>query len=1329
MLHFVPRKCSTREEDPSKNIIADTEHFRQWDAYVLLGDPGAGKSRLFKDEAAKTENGYYLTARDFIDYEREEWRRKVLFIDGLDEVRAGRNDPHTPLGAIRGKLDKLGCPRFRLSCRAADWHGNSDAEALKSCAPNGAIAELYLEPLSHEQVTEILIHDSRVPDAQGFLDNAGKFNLEGLLYNPQTLDMMIAAVEGDTWPTSKLEVYESACKKLAVDSRVHRQPYPIPQMLDAAGWLFAVQLLANAPAIRAGNAQAQGEIGLSDLEATCGEVSQAALGTRLFTSLGNDEYAYIHRSVAEYLGARYIAEKIKQGLPINRMLALTTGFDGGVVAALRGLMAWLAALNMQARDRMIEIDPLGMVLYGDVQLLLTVDKVHLLDALQLEAAKPNGLGLGWRDARSFSTLTTRDMVSYLRGLLQQPSRESPHENILICVFDGLYQSPALPELKTVLMAIVRDQTHWEAVRRMALEVYIQQHSDDTQSLLLLADDIRLNKVEDTGNTLSGLLLEELFPAVIAAGNIFQYLKPNYDDRTYYDVFWDDRFIERVTDQDVPILLDELSRRGADFLRLSSIHDLFGMAGQLLIRGLQLFGSEIPVARLFDWLSVGMDQYHHSSLTEEHQQQIKVWVETNPNRYLSILGEGVRHIPDGNNFGYEVSKVIDRLYGAKEPENLGQWWLTQAQATSAIYAKKQYFCQAFFTLSRERGCEGLSLEYFEQYALDHSEFAEVYQGLIACVIDEQHIEHQQQKAKWAKEREDNLKSRIDYFQQHKASIADGSAHPQVLHDLAVMWGDQSGKTGEDRLSKFLNNDDELISAAKSGLLKILNRPDLPMIKDIFSLAVEQRQHFIRSPFLICMEKLYQENSAMLSTLSDELAEMALAFWYTYGAGNEPAWVKPLCLSRPILTAKVLTEYVRTMLLGKVQHITGLYQLVHDSDYRDIARLVAMPLLESYPIRSTQQQISTLEYLLKAAIAYVDKASLLALIERKLALKLDVAQSVYWLATGLLVVPEKYESIVRKQVGGKVVRINHLSSFMYSGRNRDKDYDLPVTSMGLLIELLGPRCAPDRIWGVHVVRQAENERDCVQALLNKLGSMPDEDAGRVLSGLLTLPELSAWHEAIRSVQQTQQVSRREATFRHPGVDQVIQTLDNDKPANVADLAALASDFLGELAEETHASNTDCYKRFWNVDGYNKPLTPRPENSCRDYLVERLKPLLVPFDVDVQPETREAESKRADIRLSFRGNGEAFHLPIEIKLDHSPDLWRAIHEQLIPLYTIAPETGGRGLLMVIWFNDSSKRSSAPPSGTKPKTAEELAARLQELLTQEERKLIGVFVLDASK
>ena len=171
-------------------------------------------------------------------------------------------------------------------------------------------------------------------------------------------------------------------------------------------------------------------------------------------------------------------------------------------------------------------------------------------------------------------------------------------------------------------------------------------------------------------------------------------------------------------------------------------------------------------------------------------------------------------------------------------------------------------------------------------------------------------------------------------------------------------------------------------------------------------------------------------------------------------------------------------------------------------------------------------------------------------------------------------------------------------------KGNSYELPASVMGMLIEVLGPRCSPHRETGAHWVGQAENERDYVHYLLNQLGNTPSEDSTSVLAHLLMLPQLSAWHDQIRSVQQTQQLSRREALFKHPSAPQVINTLSNSKPANVADLAALTVDCLEQLAAEMHGSNTDSYKHFWNVDKYNKPLTPRPENSCRNYLLERLK-----------------------------------------------------------------------------------------------------------------------------
>ena len=189
----------------------------------------------------------------------------------------------------------------------------------------------------------------------------------------------------------------------------------------------------------------------------------------------------------------------------------------------------------------------------------------------------------------------------------------------------------------------------------------------------------------------------------------------------------------------------------------------------------------------------------------------------------------------------------------------------------------------------------------------------------------------------------------------------------------------------------------------------------------------------------------------------------------------------------------------------------------------------------------------------------------------------------------------------------------------------------------------------------------------------------------------------------------------------------TLNNLKPANVADLAALTMDHLNKLSGEIRTSNTDSYKRFWNEDGYGRPVSPKSENSCRDYLAEKLRALLSPLDVEVEPETHEANDKRADMGLSCHSNGNAFHLRIEVKLDHSPDLWRAIHEQLIPLYTLDPKTQGRGIFLVLWFGE--KNMPAPTSGKKPKTAPELATRLIETLTSQEQKLIDVFALDVSK
>ena len=344
-------------------------------------------------------------------------------------------------------------------------------------------------------------------------------------------------------------------------------------------------------------------------------------------------------------------------------------------------------------------------------------------------------------------------------------------------------------------------------------------------------------------------------------------------------------------------------------------------------------------------------------------------------------------------------------------------------------------------------------------------------------------------------------------------------------------------------------------------------------------------------------------------------------------------------------------------------------------------------------------------------------------------MDLTQQIYWLATGLIIAPDVFEAKIRATVLGKNERINHLFNFLYpsfASKMYDR-YDFPLSTKRMLIELFAPCCDP--VWLRHFkVTRITEERDYVRYLINSLADNPSEESAKILADLLKDSTLSAWHKLLQNAQQTQLLNRREALFKHANATQVINTLSNLKPANVADLAALAVDCLKQLAAEMHGSSTDSYKHFWNVDGHNKPLTPRPENSCRNYLLERLKAMLVKYDVQVDLEVHQAKDKRADMTVSFTGEGKTFQLPIEIKRDYHQALWRTIHEQLIKLYTIAPETEGRGLYLVLWFNHE-KLPTHPQGLPLPKTAEQLSVMLQETMTPQEQKLIDIFVLDVSK
>ena len=277
------------------------------------------------------------------------------------------------------------------------------------------------------------------------------------------------------------------------------------------------------------------------------------------------------------------------------------------------------------------------------------------------------------------------------------------------------------------------------------------------------------------------------------------------------------------------------------------------------------------------------------------------------------------------------------------------------------------------------------------------------------------------------------------------------------------------------------------------------------------------------------------------------------------------------------------------------------------------------------------------------------------------------------------------------------------------------------MELLINLVGSYVGPDLLNADGEFTPAKQASRLINGLIQRLAASPAKDASEALAALLADPALSRWRDVLSQAQDAQRVTWRDASYRHPTIEQVCQTLNGGTPANPGDLAALVMDRLCELAVQIRSSNTDDWSQYWNEPHGQSP-TPKHEDRCRDALLSDIRQRL-PQGVDAQPEGQYANDKRADIRVSY----EDFQVPMEIKKNMHRDLWSAPQNQLIKLYTSAPDTDEYGIYLVFWFG--KKHTQASEEGPRPANAEELKKRLEATLSPDEARKISVCVIDVSR
>lgn len=1316
---------STSHEPPSHKPLS--EYFGSA-AIIVLGDPGAGKSTSFKQAAEQEANSLYAPVRDFLDLRIDRYRGKILYLDALDEMRGRSEDGKSVLGEIRGKLDELGSPQFRLSCRGADWYGSSDSDALSAVSADGTVTVLEIDPLGEAEISEIVC--ARGTDPSGFLAEARARGIEELLQNPQTLTMLLDVVGQGDWPVTRVELFQKAADILVSEHNdMHRKgkmrAFENKALLQAAGYVSAVMLCGGFMGLACDEDAADTSFfSIYDLDGDV-RLHSEVIHRRLFHSQGNENVTPVHRTIAEYLAAVFFCELVNsKKLPIKRVLALITGHDGGTLSDLRGVYAWLSCLCLDHAESLIERDPLGVVLYGDASLLSTALKCFALKCLELATDKNPWLRADHWTAKPLGGLCSPEMETYFRAVL---SDSSQHPVAVSFVIDAMRHGHPLPGLGDLLLDMVRDSSRTGFIRKDALRTFIQVCGNRTDDCKNLLDEIHADIIHDSDCELRAYLLNYLYPHHIGADHIAKYLVE--EPKSFFGMYWEFlsyRLLPATSTDNIPVLLDSIIPVEPVKDRINR-HAWCDFLGKLLLAGLSHHGENISPDRLYNWLGVVLDQHGHSILYDEAARPIRDWLTLHPDIIRSLYIYWLSIIP-AEKIAIASYRIWERLFRISWPDGFDHWLRELAVAEGNEDVAQFLYRESLRALFNTRELDNELVEEMYQFVGDNPRFKEALQRDMVCDITDWRMEYAQHEKERKQKKEATQQQNINYVLENKELVRAGR-HAGALTFLAQiyfgMFSDVDRKLDPFARIESITNA-ECAEAAIEGFVEALQfqeeKPTVEMICDAHS---RQRQYNYGFVVLAGLELLFSRSPEKMNALPDNVLGSAIAYHYAFRTGESRDCIDYLLNELPALSSSVMGYFWTSAFSKKIDHISGLYSLAKDKKLGKVAKNVAIGLLRAFPSCKKHD----LENLLYAAISNSSHEELLSTavdtLNRPNYVKGD--QRVLWLATAYLLNPIGYVQKIKDYCYGDPERTALVYAFVFPSQSDDGLPQLPEKTISMyvtLIELGGKVFAPDRFFDSD---SYNTHSQSVRGLIDRISSIDSSEATVALRHLMSIRSLAKWREAVAHALDIQIRKRRETLFKYPLLQEVVKTISGCQPANTADLQALVMDHLLQLKDDIGNGNTDSYRAFWNVNSHCKVIAPRPEEICRDHLLDRLKERLRPIGIDAAPEGHYARDKRADIMVTFNSS---MNLPIEIKRHYHAELWSAPVEQLKKLYTRDPDAAGRGIYLVFWFGNSrERRIPKPPVGiVKPSNPEQLEKTLIQLIPEADRSLIEVIVIDCS-
>lgn len=1310
---YIPRTLWFTENNQPKEI-SQAELFTETRSLVILGEAGMGKTQLLKS-LGKHPDYAYCTAKQLIRKARPEellGDAAVLVIDALDE--APSHQENDAIDEVLRKLDGQRCPRFILSCRVAEWHSATAISNITETYDQAPL-QLHLKPFSRDEIEIFLTEKVGCKRSGEVLEHFEILGLSDWLGNPQTLDLIGTVSHLETLPRTRSELLNLAVKKLVVEHNEKKAEHQLSEdsALTAAGAASAALVLCDQTAIvrKAAARLQEGELLLQKLQQLpgAGPIDQV-LNTRLFIAYAPDQFAYMHRRIAEYLAARWLTDLANTDRK-RRLLIRMFQHQGLTPASLRGTYAWLAHDPMLA-PLIIQTDPTALLEYGEVDhlsanharlLLQTLEKIELKNPRQLQ---PHS----WK-ARCFAqTELLADVQYWLARTDKQFFR------LRVLVIESLEGSDMANQMKANLIRIACDPDEFYITRSAAstavaplltqaevLQLLSRLLAENTEDPLRLALEIAHKQDFES---IDAELLAQITLAYAAteshmAGKFFFLARK-------LSITQIEKFLDTLVESIGPSDYGELR---------FSTDDLTNLIFRLVSRAIE--AEKISAPQFLSWTQPLAEIHAYP----EEQQQLAIALQSDSRLRRKIqqkffLDECQNDISYFNSY-----KLVRHSSGLNFSEADIVALLDDLPADHEHWRKVVLICHH----SSEHGSAVRRAA--QRFAQNSNESQTWLQRLTDTAPPQDwEIEQAERKQKReAKAAQEKLEA-LAWYTEHKEKLLCGDWQLNWIPALAYLGQHRNVNRDaqpEARVAQLLSP--EIAQMALQGFeAHLVQEQPSPTAGEISRQLVDGVTH--KTDYIVIAAMLERIRlSRELQDLSDDRI-MAGFFLLSTGRAVTHEHINPRteqlksALIQEIKKRGLLEKAPRLlyepMLTANLDYVPSLQNFLQSESFAAVSASHAKGWLERFPDLHLNTEHQLIDCLTRSHHFEVLKQ----IASSRVTNDYSAERKLTWEAVRLLTDFDATSQRLDAQILEPALLWSLQARSLSDRYHRAANTRFPWSHTQLAwifrrFRLLWPLAShPSGVSG-----GSNNPWDASEYLNSLAGQLANQITAEAISALQELrdgPE-DGYTELLQSLCAEQLRKSCEQSYKPLSIEQLASFVSDQAPLSTQQLQAWVLEELDIVQDKIRASDVDSWRNF-----YTDELIPRDEEYCRDRLLELLR-----YDqsaVHYEPESHVAADKEVDIGCSI---GSDIFLPIEIKGQWHREVWTAADTQLNRLYASDWRAQGFGIYLVLWFGaqpggkilQSAGRNVQPPQ-TPAEMKEMLIARSATAQTGS----VSIFVMD---